>query len=114
MNDTYGNSLRACGGCSAFILCVDEVTPTVWCPKCLAKKTPFNRWAAGLKAGDYVFLQPGCTRSPLYARSRHVIIERDADMLIVQPIGCPDGRVSVHVGNTAEHDVVPWTSRSLY
>jgi len=112
--DTHGNSLRICGGCSAFLLSTDEVTPTVICGKCRAKRPSFGEWADALKDGDRVYLQPGCTKSPMWARAAHVIMERDGDMLDVQPIGCPNGRIKVHIGNVADHDVTPWRGYALY
>lgn len=105
--DTYGNSLRVCGSCSAWILTVDGSTPTVHCSKCRAKQTPWDAWAAALKTGDRVFLQPYAAWRGL-SRSQHLVVGRDGDTLTVQVLGIPDSRKTVHVADCAQQDVTPW------
>lgn len=112
--DTYGNSLRVCGGCSAWLLVVDTTSPTMHCAKCLSKMTPFAQWAADLKASDLVYLQPSAAWRSL-SRMQYVIIERDDDALIVQPLGFPDVRVQTEIAQCADHDVTPWRNpHALY
>lgn len=112
MND-YGNTLRVCGGCSAWLLVVDTITPTIYCAKCYAKKTPFQKWADALKPGDTVFLQPGVAL-PNLGRSQYVILVRDGDVLDLQVLGCPNLKVRTTVAQTAQEDVTPWRSFALY
>ena len=112
MND-YGSSLRVCGGCSACLLVVDTTTPTVYCSKCHARKTPFQQWADNLKVGDTVFLQPGVAL-PNLGRSRYLILARDGDNLDLQVLGCPNLKVSTTIAQTAPEDVTPWRSIARY
>lgn len=112
MND-YGNGLRICGDCSIWLLVVDTTTPTVYCAKCYAKKTPFQQWVDNLKVGDTVFLQPGVA-PPNLGRSRYLILARDGDNLDLQPLGCPGLKVSTTTAQTAPEDVTPWRSIACY
>lgn len=112
--DTYGNSLRVCGSCSAWLLTGDADTPTVHCNKCRAKQTPWDVWAAALKANDLVFLYPYAAWRGL-SRSQYVIVDRDGDTLTVQVLGIPDSRKTVHISDCAQQDVTPWRAKvALY
>lgn len=112
--DTYGNTLRVCGSCSAWLLTADAHTPTVHCNKCRAKQTPHDAWEAALKPGDRVFLYPYAAWRGL-SRSEYLVIARDGDDLTVQVLGIPESRMPVHISACAQQDVTPWpTTGALY
>jgi hypothetical protein len=101
-----GNSLRSCGGCNAHILTNDTTSPTTFCNRCKPKHVkPFDEWAAGLKAGDRVYLQP--YESGILSHSQWLVLGRDGDVLAVQVLGMPSTRRSVHVNHTGQQDLTP-------
>lgn len=110
---SYGNNLRVCGSCSAWILTVDGDTPTVLCNKCRAKQTPWEVWVAELKTGDRVFLYPYAAWRGL-SRSEYLIVDRDGDELTVQVLGIPASRMTVHISCCAQQDVTPWRAKAAY
>lgn len=111
---SYGNSLRVCGSCSAWLLTTDATTPTVHCSKCRSKQTPWDVWAAGLEPGKCVYLYPYAAWRGL-SRSRYLIVARDGDDLTVQVLGIPDSRMTVHISTCAQQDMTPWQSKgALY
>jgi hypothetical protein len=112
--ETYGNSLRVCGSCSAWLLTVDADTPTVHCNKCRAAQPDWNTWAAALRPNDLVFLYPYAAWRRL-SRSRYLIVARDGDQLTVQVLGIPDSRMTVHISTCTQQDVTPWRAEgALY
>lgn len=101
------NFLRSCGGCSAHILCNDPSSQTVYCNKCKPKYVkPFDEWAAGLKPGDEVFVQPYAAWRRL-SFSRNIVIARDGDDITVQIIGMPESRQVVNVAHLGQRDLTP-------
>ena len=91
------NSLRSCAGCSAHILTNDTTSEKTYCNKCRPKYvTPFAQWAAALKVGDTVYVQPYMAWRGL-SHSRYLIIERDVDELTLQIVGMPESRVYTNV-----------------
>lgn len=107
---TYGNSLRICGSCSAWLLTIDATTPTVHCNKCRAQQTPWEAWAAALAAGDRVYLYPYAAWRGL-SRSEYLVVARDGDELTVQVLGIPASRTVVHISACAQQDMTPWQTR---
>lgn len=104
---TTPNALRACSGCSGFILTVDTTSEYAWCAKCYPKHvTPFDQWAAALKVGDTVYVQPYLAWRGL-SHSRYLIVERAGDELTVQIIGMPESRGVVNVDHCGQHDLTP-------
>lgn len=101
------NLLRSCAGCSAALLTNDGRSERVWCGPCRARYVkPFDEWNAGLKVGDRVYVQPSAT-IPNFSRSEHIIIERDGDRLVLQPLGWPGKRVETTVQQCGQHDLTP-------
>lgn len=108
MTDGY---LRSCAGCSAHLLSNDPTSERVWCPKCArAHIQPFEEWAAGLKPGDAVYVQPYVAWRGL-SRSRYLIKEREGDEVALQLIGIPESQIKTTIHQLAQHDVTPrWRS----
>lgn len=101
------NSLRSCAGCSAHILTNDTTSEYAWCPKCKAKHvTPFDQWAAALKVGDTVYVQPYMAWKGL-SHSQYLIVERDGDELTLQILGLPESRVHTNVVHCGQYDLTP-------
>lgn len=96
MNDL----LRSCSGCSAHILTGDNRSEDVWCPKCVAKRPDYATWAAGLKAGDRVFIQPYL--DPRFARTQWIIRQRDGDQVTISALGFPDRVIVTDVTEIAD------------
>lgn len=112
--DAYGNSLRICGSCSAWLLTVDADTPTVHCTKCRADQPTWDEWAAALKTNDEVFLYPYAAWRGL-SRSKYLVVHRDGDQLTVQVLGIPASRMTVHISTCTQQDVTPWRAEgALY
>lgn len=102
-----GNKLRSCAGCSAHLLTNDGRSEYVWCPKCHPKhNTPFEEWAAALKVGDRVYVQPYVAFRGL-SRSEYLIIERDGDRLTLQVLGWPEARIETTTAQCGQHDLTP-------
>jgi hypothetical protein len=88
-----GDYLRSCSGYSAHLLSNDPTSDKVWCKTCRPKHVrPFDAWAAGLKRGDRVYLQPYAAWRGL-SHSDYVVIDREGDTLTVQVIGIPESRM---------------------
>ncbi len=103
------NYLRSCAGCSAHLLSGDPSSEYVWCSKCRAKHvTPFGQWAAALKPGDLVYVQPYAAWRGL-SHSQYLIVARDGDVLTVQVLGLPESRGPVHVAHVGQHNLTPRT-----
>lgn len=101
------NLLRSCAGCSAHILTNDGTSEYAWCPKCRPKHvTPFDQWAAALKVGDLVHVQPYAAWRGL-SHSKYLIVERNGDDLTVQVLGLPESRGVVNVVHCGQHDLTP-------
>lgn len=85
----------------------DAVSQTVYCNTCRRQYvTPWDEWAAGLKAGDRVYVQP-CIAWHGLSRSQCLIVDRVGDDVTVQIIGLPESRVTTTVAQLAQHDVTP-------
>lgn len=108
--DSYGNTLRVCGSCSAWLLTVDGSTPTVFCNKCRAKQPAWDTWAAALAIGDTVYVQPYAAWKGL-SRSEYLIVDRNGDDLKVQVLGIPESLTAVHIADCAQQDVTPWRAK---
>ncbi len=104
---------RNCVECASWILTNDAITPDALCTKCLSKKPSFDQWAAGVKPGDFVYLQPYCAIDGL-GHSKHIVIERDGDMLTVQRLGYTTQRVQVSIGNCGPRDMTPVPRYSMW
>lgn len=101
------NFLRSCGGCSAHVVCNDPSSQTVFCPTCKPKHvTPFDQWAAGVKAGDTVYVQPYAAFRGL-SHSEYLVIERNGDDLTLQILGWPEARVTTHINHCGQRDLTP-------
>jgi hypothetical protein len=99
--------LRCCSRCNAFLATADNANTDTYCKRCKPKCiTPFAQWAAALKPGDRVYVQPYATRRGL-SRSQYVVVDREGDQLTVQPIGMPEFRMTVHVNHCGQHDLTP-------
>lgn len=114
MTETYGNRLRLCGACSAWLLMdVDGGTPTVYCRKCQAKRPTWDQWAEALKPGDSVYLYKYAAWRGM-CRSQYVITERDGRSLTVQLIGIPESRMAVDVTCCTQEDMNAWNNKAMY
>lgn len=101
------NKLRSCAGCSAHILVEDGRSQMVFCGRCRPKcVTPFDEWAAGIAEGSSVYVQPYATL-PGFSRCEHIVIERDGDRLVLQPLGWPGKRIETTIGQCGQHDMTP-------
>ena len=93
--------LRSCSGCSAHILTADGRSEDVYCPRCAPKHaTDFATWAAGLKAGDRVFIQPYL--DPPFARSTWIVRQRDGDQVKISVLGLPDHLIATDIAQLAD------------
>jgi hypothetical protein len=101
--------LRACVVCSVDLLVCDPSPQKAYCSKHEPQRPPFATWAAGLVAGDRVYLQAYAAWRGL-SHSKYLIVGRDGDTLTVQLIGVPQSRMDVGVAHCADHDV---TKQSL-
>lgn len=98
--------LRSCAGCSAHILVNDGKSDKVWCKTCRPKYvTPFDTWAAGLKIGDSVYVQPYIAPAHL-GRSQWLIRTRDGDNVTLSLLGVPDRTIETTIGQLAQHALV--------
>jgi hypothetical protein len=87
-----GTPMRTCAGCSGFFLAWGYVNPDdpYFCPKCWEKKTAnFDP-----QPNDRV-LDVGRMSGPF---SQLFVVARDGDTVTVQPLGFPDRRRDVPVG----------------
>lgn len=101
------NYLRSCAGCSAHLLSNDPTSQSVFCKVCRPKYVkPFGAWAAGLKKGDRVYVQPYAAWRGL-SRSENVVIARDGDDITVQIIGLPESRQVVRIAHLGQRDLTP-------
>lgn len=99
--------LRSCSGCSAHLACNDPTSQNVWCGTCKPKHVkPFDAWAAGLKPGDRVYVQPYAAWRGL-SHSEYLITARDGDTLTVQVLGIPESSMTVAVHHCGQHDLTP-------
>jgi hypothetical protein len=96
--------LRCCAACNAFLLTNDPTSQSVWCDR--HKPGPFDEWAASLKAGDRVYLQPYVAWRGL-SHAQYLIVDRDGDELTVQVLGIPESRMQVNVAHCGQHDLTP-------
>lgn len=98
------NLLRSCAGCSAHLLVNDGVSDKAWCPKCRPKYVkPFEEWAASLAVRDLVYVQPSVTR---YPTAEHIIMARDGEKVILQPLGLPGVLIETTIGQLGQHSMV--------
>lgn len=101
------NLLRSCSGCSAHLLTNDGASQHLFCKTCKPKHvTPFDEWAAGLKPGDEVYVQPYAAWRGL-SHSRYLVVGREGSTLTVQVLGVPESRMQVHVADCGQHDLTP-------
>lgn len=101
-----GNSLRSCAGCAGHLLTNDTRSQSVFCARCRPKYvTPFAEWAAALKPGDRVYVQPYAAWRGL-SRSEYVIIARDGDRLTMQVLGIPES-LQILIAHCGQHDLTP-------
>ena len=101
------NFLRSCAGCSAHILTNDPTSQKVFCPTCKPKHvTPFESWAASVKVGDTVYVQPYAAFRGL-SHSQYLVIERTGDDLTLQVLGWPESRTVTHINHCGQFDLTP-------
>jgi hypothetical protein len=78
----------------------------VYCGPCAARQQPIAEWAAELKAGDHVFVQPYAAWRGL-SHSKCLIVDRVDDVLTVQIVGLPQSRLDVHVNHCGPRNLTP-------
>src|ERR1044071_427568 len=96
--------LRSCSFCGAHILTNDGLSQKVYCSG--HQPRSFDDWAATVKAGSTVYLQPIVAWRGL-SRSANQVLVRDGDVLTVQIVGIPDSRQQVRITQCGERDLTP-------
>lgn len=98
---------RGCSGCNTSLARYDGSSEYVWCSKCrVTHVETFEQWAASIRPGSRVFLQPSIA-GRLRSRSQWLVTARDGDTLTVQLIGLPESSTTVHIGQAGQHDMTP-------
>ena len=111
--DAIDGFWRVCAECSTWIMGNDAVSASVYCGRCRAKHPTFDEWAASVKPGDCLYLQPYCAIDGL-SRSPHIVIERDGEILTVQRLGCTKTQIKVSIGNCGPRDLTPNPRYAMY
>lgn len=96
--------LRSCGQCAAHIVTSDNLSYTVFCPKCTAKRPSFEQWAARIGVGSRVYVQPQIV-GRLHSRTVYVVLERDGERVRLQALGWPDLVVQTTIGQLANEPI---------